>query len=102
MPVLKEIKRGKSKSTGILPQKQSIKEKMNWLKFDSSYNNLFKNLHQEFYSTEYVKELNLTLLNPSYFRNIHNEKTKRSIDPHSNTKFLRNCYIDLIRHDRLT
>ena len=84
------------------PQKMSITKKMDWLQFDDTLNDVFQILLSNFYSGNQDKELNLKLLNPSYFKEIHNLKTKKTINPYANTSYLRNCYIDLIRYDRLT
>ena len=85
-----------------LPQELSMTKKMDWLQFDDTLNDVFQILLSNFYSGNQDKELNLKLLNPSYFKEIHNLKTKKSINPYTNTSYLRNCYIDLIRYDRLT
>lgn len=85
-----------------LPQELSMTKKMDWLQFDDTLNDVFQILLSNFYSGNQDKELNLKLLNPSYFKEIHNLKTKKSINPYTNTSYLRNCYIDLIRYNRLT
>lgn len=85
-----------------LPQEMSMTKKMDWLQFDDTLNDAFQILLSNFYSGTQDKELNLKLLNPSYFKEIHNLKTKKSINPYANTSYLRNCYIELIRYDRLT
>lgn len=94
--------RKKSPQSRYLPQELSMTNKMDWLQFDDTLNDVFQLLLSNFYSGNHDKELNLKLLNPSYFKEIHNPKTKKSINPYANTSYLRNCYIDLIRYDRLT
>ena len=81
---------------------------MNWVylpvtkhMYDRS-NNIFKILFHNFYSIGIEKELNLAPLNPSYFKEIHKAGVQSSISPSANIGYLRNCYIDLLRYDRLT
>lgn len=95
-------------SNELLPQDLCISKKMNWVYFTRTKhiydrsNNIFKILFHNFYSIGIEKELNLTLLNPSYFKEIHKAGVQNSISPSANIDYLRNCYIDLLRYDRLT